>query len=141
MRQPGDVFDYPYLWGIDEDRGNENPKDRRTTLAMLRTTTRTSDGHEHTHMILLGITDSPRADQVAVPVPQIERQRGGLTPNRPAFVVVSEYDYDVIPGSFDYNPNSKTYGRFSPVFLDEIKRQLSTQIREGLARRVSRRPG
>jgi hypothetical protein len=35
MRQPGDVFDYPFLWAVDAKRGLDNPKDRHTTLALL----------------------------------------------------------------------------------------------------------
>jgi hypothetical protein len=140
VRQPGDVFDYPFLWGNQEDLGIDNPKDRRTTIALSIRKTRESDGAILTHLLLLGITDSPRAEQVAVEVPPIERRRGGLTVDRAAHVVVSEYDYDIVPGSADYNPNSKTYGRFSVAFLDEIKRRFSAEIRRGLARRIDRTP-
>jgi hypothetical protein len=138
VRQPGDVFDYPFLWAVDSERGLENPKERRTTIALATTRTRTADGVELTHMLLLGITDTLRAGQIACEVSPIERRRAGLNVDRPAFVVVSEYDYDVVPGSFDYNPNSKTYGRFSALFLEEITKALAGQIRLNLAVRIDR---
>jgi hypothetical protein len=138
MRQPGDVFDYPFLWAVEAERGIENPKDRRTTIAAATRRERASDGADITHLILLGITDTPRPDQSALPVPPIERRRAGLAIDRPAFVIVSEYDYDLVPGSHDYNPNSKTYGRFSAAFLDEIQKALGEQMRLKRAARIDR---
>jgi hypothetical protein len=134
MRQPGDVFDYPFLWAVDAERGLDNPKDRRTTLALLAK----RDDEESTHLLLLGITDAPRPDQVWLDVPPIERRRAGLSVDRPAYVVVSEYDYDVLPGSHDYNPQSKTYGRFSAAFVAEIRFALTQQIKLKRAIAVTR---
>jgi hypothetical protein len=138
MRPEGSVFHYPYLWVDLAERGIEQPKDRVTTLALSARNLRAEDGVETFHLLLLGITDSPREDQTVVEIPSMERRRGGLDPQRPAFVVVSEYNYDVVPGSHDYNPRSKTYGRFSAAFLDEIKRRLRREIQARSARRVDR---
>jgi hypothetical protein len=138
MRPEGSVFHYPYLWVDLAERGIEQPKDRVTTLALSARNLRAEDGVETFHLLLLGITDNPREDQTVVEIPPMERRRGGLNPQRPAFVVVSEYNYDVVPGSHDYNPRSKTYGRFSVAFLDEIKRRLRREIQVRSARRVDR---
>lgn len=138
-REPGAVFAYPYLWYDERDKMND-PKDRVTCLSIVRKTT-TAEGATLIHLFLLGISDNPRDGQIAMEVPTLEKRRAGLDADRPAFVVTSEYNYDVLPMSWHYDRNSKTYGRFSKPFTDQVKIAFLTNIKGGLSRRSDRTSG
>lgn len=123
MRAPGDVFHYPYLWASDAARLLEHPKNRVTCLAVARSTT-DREGVQLHHLLLLGITDQLRPDQEGLDVPAIEKRRAGLVVSRAAYVVVSEYNYDVLPLSWHDDPNSQSFGAFSRGFLDIVQRRF-----------------
>ena len=118
-RSSGAVFAYPYLWKADAERGLTDSKDRTTCMAVRRDVAGT-DGNIISHLLLLGITDRVWIGQLALEVPDTEKRRAGLNPQRPAFVVVSEYNYDVLPHSWHYAPRSETYGKFSSKFTEDI---------------------
>jgi hypothetical protein len=134
MREPGSVFHYPYRW---RDRTEDHPKDRTTTLAIVVKDAKI-EAAPITHLFLLAITDNPDADGLAVEVPPIERRRAGLSPTRPAFVVISEYNYDVLPHSHRYNPRAKTFGAFSAVFTEQVRDAFLDAMRRARAQRVDR---
>lgn len=134
MREPGSVFHYPYRW---RDRTEDHPKDRTVTLAIVVKDAE-SKAVPVTHLFLLAITDNPDADGLAVEVPPIERRRAGLSPTRPAFVVISEYNYDVLPLSHRYNPRAKTFGAFSAVFTEKVRDAFLDAMRRATVRRVDR---
>ena len=136
-RSPGCVFHYPYWWRSDARRGIENPKNRTTTLAIARKT-ETREGAVLTHLFLLGITDNPGDSRGAVEIPLIEKRRAGLDPMRAAFVVITEYNYDVLPLSHDYDPRSKTFGAFSSVFTEEVRLRFLRAVKNGIAFRVEK---
>lgn len=135
-REVGAVFAYPYLWDNEADRMND-PKDRTTCLAVLKPTS-TEDGASLVHLFLLGITDRPRPGQEAIEVPEMEKRRAGLDPLRRACVVVSEYNYDVLPMSWWYDPKSRDFGNFSPAFTAEVSRKFLVRMSERRARRADR---
>ncbi|MFM9976380.1 MAG: hypothetical protein ACKVON_17640 [Beijerinckiaceae bacterium] len=132
MREPGSVFHYPYRW---RNRTEDHPKDRTVTLAIV---VKDAKAAPLTHLFLLAITDNPDADGLAVEIPPIERRRAGLSPTRPAFVVISEYNYDILPLSHRYNPNAKTFGAFSPVLTEQVRDAFLDAMRRARARRVDR---
>ncbi|KST61177.1 hypothetical protein AO398_00360 [Methylobacterium sp. GXS13] len=136
MRQPGAVFDYPYLWSNEAGKV-DNPKDRVTCLVVARTRA-DREGVDLHHLLLAGITDNPRPDQEAVEIPVTEKRRAGLQLERPAFVVLSEYNYDVLPHSWNYDPNGRTFGRFSDAFMDEVRRRFFTLMKAGMTARNDR---
>ncbi|TFF21771.1 hypothetical protein E3C22_13900 [Jiella endophytica] len=132
----GSVFAYPYLWMVEEAKGIRDAKDRTTCLA-IRRDVGGADGTT-THLMLLGITDQLWKGQKAVEVPDTEKRRAGLNPKRPAFVVVSEYNYDVLPHSWHYAPGTKTYGSFSSKFCKDIAEALKALSRQGGLAKVDR---
>jgi len=134
MREPGSVFQYPYRW---RGRTEDHPKDRTTVLAIVVKDAKT-DRAPITHLFLLAITDNPDHDRLAVEVPPIERKRAGLSPTRPASVVISEYNYDALPLSHRYNPNAKTFGAFSAAFTEVVRDTFLDAMRQARARRVDR---
>jgi len=134
MREPGTVFHYPYRW---RGRREDHPKDRTTVLSIVVKNAET-DRAPITHLFLLAITDDPDHDGLAVEVPPIERKRAGLSPTRPAFVVISEYNYDILPMSHRYNPSAKTFGAFSSAFTEVVRDAFLDAMRRARARRVDR---
>ena len=97
-----------------------------------------TEGVQLHHLLMAGITDNPRPDQEAVEVPVTEKRRAGLTVQRPAFVVVSEYNYDVLPHSWNYDPNSTTHGQFSEPFMVQVHRKFFGLMRDGMLNRQDR---
>lgn len=118
-RPPGTVFSYPYLWVVEKDRGLTEAKSR-TTCLLLSVPAAHSSGQAFQRLILLGITDTVWKGQAAIEIPATEKRRAGLTVQRPAFVVISEGNEDIFPGSWYYAPGDATYGQFSAKFLAEI---------------------
>lgn len=136
-RSSGAVFSYPYLWKADAERGLTDSKDRTTCMAIRRDVAGTG-GTVISHLLLLGITDQVWMGQRALEVPDTEKRRAGLNPQRPAFVVVSEYNYDVLPHSWHYAPRSETYGKFSPKFTEDIAAAIRDVAAGGHLSKVDR---
>jgi hypothetical protein len=114
----GSVIAYPYLWGSQRDRGESEGRKDRPVCLLLAVHDRTHDVH---HLMLLAISSQPPApDQIALEIPDTERRRGGLTRYPRAWIVVSEYNYDIAEQSFYYNPNAPPLGKFSTPYLREI---------------------
>jgi len=133
-RTPGDVFHYPYLWLHDHRKGIDNPKDRTTCLVFQ---TRTSAGV--IHLVILAISDQePEEPDDAMAVPEIELRRGGLNFARKAFVHLSECNIDTLPTSTQYDPNSRSLGRFSRSFTEQLARRLAANIRSRRTRTLQR---
>jgi hypothetical protein len=112
----GSVIAYPYLWASQRDHGErEGRKDRPVCLLVA---VHVQDVH---HLMLLAISSQPPApDQIALEIPDTERRRGGLMRYPRAWIVVSEYNYDIAERSFYYNPNVTPLGKFSTAYLREI---------------------
>ena len=134
-RDEGAVFAYPFQWS--DERHVENPKSRTTCLAIRRKTA-IFRGSAIVHLFLLGISDRPRPHQTAIEIPPMEKRRAGLHEDRPAFVVISEYNYDALPHSWHYEPNSTDYGSFSPAFTERVRRDFLQRIKDRLTARSDR---
>jgi hypothetical protein len=129
------VFAYPYQW--NDERHIENPKNRTTCLAIRRKAS-VIKGSAIVHLFLLGISDRPRPHQTAIEIPPMEKRRAGLQVDRPAYVVISEYNYDVLPHSWHYEPDSADHGTFSLAFTDATRRAFLQRIKDKLAARNDR---
>jgi hypothetical protein len=128
----GSVIAYPYLWATQHDEGETEGRKVRPSCLVLRSYDSRQKIH---HLFLLAITSQPpRSDQTAIAVPDTERRRGGLTRYPRAWIIVSEYNYDIAERSFYFEPGTPTLGAFSAPFLREIARSF----REALARAVMR---
>lgn len=116
----GSVIRYPYLWVRQAASGEtEGRKDRPCCLAI-----RVEREGLH-HLILLAISSKPPAsDQSAIEIPDIERRRGGLSRYPAAWLVVSEYNYDIAEESYYLDPAGKVLGAFSPPFMANVARVL-----------------
>ncbi|SCB51272.1 hypothetical protein [Rhizobium lusitanum] len=116
MPPNGSVFQYPYLWKWQQDRGETEGRKERPVCMMLAI-----PRGKQTHLILLAISGTPpRSDQTALEIPALERRRSGLREWKDGWITVSEYNYDVAETSFYYDPNAEILGQFSKAFLGKV---------------------
>jgi hypothetical protein len=128
----GSIVAYPYLWASQRDSGESEGRKERPVCLLLKVYDRTQDIH---HLVLLAISSQPPApDQIALEIPDIERRRGGLIRYPRAWIVISEYNYDIAEWSFYYNPNSDPLGAFSTAYLREIATAFRANLRMAATR-------
>ncbi len=100
----GSIIEYPYLWLRQADAGETEGRKPRPVCMALRV--RNEEAGEH-HLLLLPVSSQPPTDdQRAIEVPETERRRAGLSKYPRAWVVTSEFSYDVAERSFYLNPNA-----------------------------------
>jgi hypothetical protein len=114
----GDIVPaYPYLWRREGMRGED--AGRKSRPACVALAVRGVDGL--THLALLPITGTaPAADQRTLAVPPGELRRIGLQPDKPGWIVVSEYNYDVLERSYSLKLPKAAPKRLSPDFLRAV---------------------
>ena len=130
----GDVIQFPYLWAWQAARGEtEGRKDRPCCLALI---VPLQNGNHR--IFLLPITTSPPPPEAhAVEVPAIEARRAGLDSHLRQWVMVSEWNADILEQSF-YLDHAEPRGRFSKPFLNGLLTELRQLLQAGHLRTVSR---
>jgi hypothetical protein len=120
----GCVIRYPYLWKREQEAGEtEGRKHRRTAVGLRVARANGDDG-----LILLAVTTtSPRTDQRVVEVPETEKHRAGLDRGIPIWIIVSEYNYDVV-GQSAYLEPVAPLGRFSDAFFKAVMAEFRKTI-------------
>ncbi len=131
--EAGDVLKYSYLWLSQSSHGEtEGRKTRPTAIAI---TYFRKDGQ--TTMILMAITTKmPRDGQIALEIPLTERRRANLDWEKPLWIILNEYNVDVLENSHYFLPES-VIGRFSLKFLNDVQRAFRSALMQG-AKRVAR---
>lgn len=128
----GSVIVYPYLWVTQRDAGETEGRKTRPVCLVLRLRDPKQDLH---HLLLLAISSQPpRADQAALEIPDTERRRAGLSRYTRAWIIISEYNYDIAERSWYYEPNRPPLGAFSAPFLRDIAKALRTALTNAAAR-------
>lgn len=116
--QTASVVSYPYLWARQAALGETAGRKDRPTAVALRLPA--SDGHDT--LILLPITSQPpQADRTAFEIPDTEKRRAGLDPTMRLWIVIDEYNADIVGKSFHLEPNPPL-GRFSRAFFLPVAR-------------------
>lgn len=114
-------------------RRNRRPKLRSTCVVVAVK----GANNGLTHLALLAITTQPpQHGRVALDIPDIERRRAGLSDLKRYWIVVDEYNYDVVERSWYIEPGSHVLGRFSKAFVMKIATAFATARQSG--RRVDR---
>lgn len=130
----GDVWSYDYLWRREHDAGAEHGRKTRPTA--LVATVVGKDGR--TNLFLLPITSkAPGEDRLSLEVPQIERRRAGLDSDLRLWVIIDEYNHDILETSFYLDPNGRL-GAFSSAFNAKTLRAFTQAARTRRARQVPR---
>ncbi|MGR3795954.1 hypothetical protein [Vannielia sp. SX4] len=132
--QPGEVWDYPYLWARQADHGEtEGRKPRPCAVAVL---VRLQSGQ--TAILFLAITSQrPASDRRAVEVPETERRRAGLSTDQPLWIILDEHNADRLETSFNLHPEARI-GAFSPRYFTQIKQAFLTAMKQRHSRSVRR---
>jgi len=130
----GVVLSYPYLWHWQANQGEtEGRKDRPVCLALPL------QKNGVTHLFLLAITGTaPRPEQTTIPIPEIEKHRGGLRDWKEGWVVLDECNYDIAEYSFYLDASQAALGRFSEAFTARIKSALRAAIESQSLTRIDR---
>lgn len=126
----GSVIRYPYLWRWQREGGEtEGRKERPVCLAI------SGQFRDGTALILLPISGTPpSSEQVALEIPQLERRRAGLDEGKPAWVTVSEYNFDIREGSYYLDPAALPIGQLSEAFLKQVFRLLRDRLTDSRSR-------
>ena len=128
----GSVITYPYLWAAQRDAGETEGRKVRPVCLVLRVHDPEQKLH---HLVLLAITSRPPSrNQHALEIPDMERRRAGLTRYPRAWIIVSEYNYDIAERSYYYEPQTSPLGTFSMAFLREVASALRARVAKAVAR-------
>jgi hypothetical protein len=119
---PGQVFEYRYLWRWQKASGEtEGRKPRPCCVAIVVQT----DAGE-TMLFVAPITSKPPASgRIGLQVPVTEAKRAKLDQDAPLWVMVDELNADILERSYVLEDRVPR-GSFSARFLDEIVREIQT---------------
>ncbi|MCP2138647.1 hypothetical protein J2S28_005771 [Rhizobium sp. SLBN-94] len=89
-------------------------------------------------MALLAITTQPpQTGRIALEIPEIERKRAGLSDLKRCWIMVDEYNYDIVERSWYIEPDQAILGRFSKSFMVKIARLFAeARVRTGRVNRL-----
>jgi hypothetical protein len=123
--QTAAIIRYPYLWSREAGKGETEGRKNRPVTVGVRIPRPDGD------LVLFFpiTTKQPRPNQFAVEIPAIEKRRAGLDVDLRLWIILDEFNSDIIGRSFYLEPEPPI-GRFSKAFFLPI-------LREFLARRKS----
>ena len=114
------IIRYPYLWSRQARKGESEGRKERPVAVAFRLS-RKCGGDV---LILLAITSQlPQADYNCIEIPDTEKQRAGLNPDKRAWVMLNEYNEDLAGHSYYLQPGSKL-GNFSKPFFVRLIRKF-----------------
>jgi len=130
----GEVWQYPYLWAWQNARGETDGRKPRPCAVAIEFAKR--DGL--TAVFLLAITSKePASERTAIEIPEIERHRAKLSSQLRLWVILDEYNTDIIERSYYLEPDA-FMGKFSDRFIRQIQGSFARFIRSGDIKSVPR---
>lgn len=130
--QTGVVISYPFLWVREAAAGETEGRKPRPTAVALRLARPSGDA-----VVLLPITTQPPArERDAVEIPETEKQRAGLEISVRCWIILDEFNTDVIGKSYYLEPEPPL-GAFSRAFFAPVARMFVAHVKT--ARKVDRR--
>jgi hypothetical protein len=124
----GCVVRFPYLWVREAERGETEGRKSRPVAVGVRI----SRPKGEDVLVLFPITSQPpSSDRFAVEIPEMEKRRAGLDVTPRLWIILDEYNQDVIGRSFYLEPEPPM-GRFSKAFFLPL-------MKEFIARRAGTR--
>jgi hypothetical protein len=120
--ESGSIISYPYLWRWQHERGEDAGRKRRPTCITI--VAKQSNGR-HEMILLPTSSQAARDGEVALEIPQLECQRIGI--GFPAWITVSEFNYDILEQSFYVEPALEMPKKLSTKFLAQIIRAFLHQ--------------
>jgi len=129
----GSVIRYPYLWVRQADAGETEGRKLRPVAVGVRIARPKAEDA----LILFAITSqAPAATRLAVEIPETERGRAGLDINVRLWIMLDEYNQDIIGQSFYMEPEPPL-GRFSRAFFLPVLKIFAAEKQK--AKSVNRR--
>lgn len=114
----GSVIRFPYLWVREAERGETEGRKPRPAAVGVRIA-RAKGGD-----VLFPITSQPPApDRFAAEIPEIEKRRAGLEAALRLWIILDEYNQDIVDQSFYLEP-VPPLGRFSKAFFLPLMKQF-----------------
>lgn len=126
---------YPYRWVREaaDRRSPEGSKERPCGVVVAAVA-----ASGPTHVLLVATSSKPpRPDQEALALPEIERRRAGIDPNRDAWIYVSEANEDV-EGASIYLTGEPAIGAISRAFLERVKAAFLQRLSQRIGEVVNR---
>ncbi|QPC88915.1 hypothetical protein GA830_18855 (plasmid) [Mesorhizobium sp. NBSH29] len=125
--QTASVVRYPYLWVREAGQGETEGRKNRPVAVGVRL--KRADGD---FLLLFPLTTKqPESGRFAAEIPATEKRRTGLDADLRLWLILDEYNTDIIGQSFYLEPEPPM-GRFSKAFFLPL-------VREFIARRQSLR--
>jgi hypothetical protein len=122
----GDVITYPYLWRREAIKGETEGRKNRPVVVVLRLPMK-----DKIYLYLLPITSKhPLTEQEAVEIPALELKRIGLSTIDRSWVILNEFNRDIIGDSYYLEPHKKPLGRFSSKFEAVIIKAVANHLRQ-----------
>lgn len=123
--QTAAVIHYPYLWSHEAGEGETEGRKDRPVAVGVRITRAAGD------LVLFFpiTTKQPERGRFAFEIPTIEKRRAGLDVDLQLWIIMDEYNSDLVGNSYYLEP-VPPMGRFSKAFFLPI-------LREFIARRKS----
>jgi hypothetical protein len=118
------VIRYPYLWSREAEKGETEGRKKRPVAVGVRIPRADGD-----MVVFFPITTKqPLADQFAREIPGVEKRRAGLDPDLRLWIILDEYNSDLIGRSFYIEPEPPL-GYFSKAFFLPILREFIARRR------------
>ena len=123
--QTATVIRYPYLWNREADRGETEGRKERPVAVGVRIARKDGDV-----VLFFPITSKqPERSRFAAEIPATEKRRAGLDKDLRLWIILDEFNSDIIGQSFYLEPEP-AIGHFSKAFFLPL-------LREFIARRKS----
>ncbi len=124
----GCVIRFPYLWVREADRGETEGRKPRPVAVGVRIARPKGEDV----LVLFPITSQPPSPgRFAVEIPEMEKRPEGLDASLQLWIILDEYNQDVVSQSFYLEPEPPL-GRFSKAFFLPL-------MKEFIARRADTR--
>jgi len=124
----GCVIRFPYLWVREAERGETEGRKPRPVAVGVRIARSKGDDV----LVLFPITSQPPSpDRFAAEIPEMEKRRAGLDATLRLWIILDEYNQDIVGQSFYLEPDPPL-GRFSKAFFLPL-------MKEFIARRADTR--
>ena len=121
--QTGTIFRYSYLWGREAEKGETEGRKERPVAVAIRL--RGPDGRDR--FILFPITTKmPQTDRFASEIPDREKRRAGLDPDKRLWIVLDDVNTDQIGKSF-YLRDQEPLGQLSRSYFLPLVQEFITR--------------
>jgi len=120
----GCVIRFPYLWIREAERGETEGRKPRPVAVGVRIARPKGEDV----LVLFPITSQPPSpDRFAVEIPEMEKRRASLDATLRLWIILAEYNQDILGRSFYLEPEPPL-GRFSKAFFLPLMKEFIARL-------------